>query len=126
MSAALAGKRGNNMIFNKFGIASAMAGLAVAATLAAAPSAVAATTDSTSANVGAPTPANTVTPGDTRAGQKVPGGGGQGAVALPPDGPVAVLPGDSVIGGADPYLPSGTDPLVPFGVWAQGPMVNTG
>jgi hypothetical protein len=101
------------MEINRFGMigkVSALAGLAVAAAIAAAPSAVASTIE--------PTPV-TPDPG-THASQKTAlPGGGPGAVALPPGGPVAVLPGDSPIGGADPYLPAGTDPLVPYGVWSQ-------
>ena len=42
---------------------------------------------------------------------------GQGTVALPPGGPVAVFPQDQIIGGADPYTPFGTNPDVPYGVW---------
>jgi len=38
-------------------------------------------------------------------------------VALP--GPVRVYPQETVNGGANPYLPYGTDPLIPYGVWAQ-------
>lgn len=40
-----------------------------------------------------------------------------GTVALP--GPVAVYPRDSVLGGANPYLPYGTNPSVPYGTWSQ-------
>jgi len=40
-----------------------------------------------------------------------------GPVALP--GPVRVYPQETVNGGANPYLPFGTNPLVPYGVWAQ-------
>lgn len=40
-----------------------------------------------------------------------------GTVALP--GPVPVYPQDSVLGGANPYVPFGTNPSVPFGVWSQ-------
>jgi hypothetical protein len=42
---------------------------------------------------------------------------GQGTVALPPGGPIAVFPQDQIIGGADPYTPFGTNPDVPYGVW---------
>ena len=38
-------------------------------------------------------------------------------MALPPGGPITVLPEAAVGGGANPYVPYGTDPLVPFGVW---------
>jgi len=41
----------------------------------------------------------------------------RGSVALP--GPVPVYPQDTVNGSANPYLPFGTNPLVPYGVWAQ-------
>ncbi|OKH85746.1 hypothetical protein EB75_15755 [Mycobacterium sp. ST-F2] len=34
-------------------------------------------------------------------------------------GPVSVYPQYSVIGGADPYVPFGPDPSVPYGVWVQ-------
>jgi hypothetical protein len=40
-----------------------------------------------------------------------------GAVAMPPGGPLAVYLEDQNVGGADPYTPYGTDPLVPNGVW---------
>ena len=40
-----------------------------------------------------------------------------GTVALP--GPVSVYPQYSVIGGADPYVPFGPNPSVPYGVWVQ-------
>ena len=40
-----------------------------------------------------------------------------GTVALP--GPVPVYPQDSVLGGANPYIPFGTNPSVPYGVWNQ-------
>ncbi|MDH6244318.1 hypothetical protein [Mycobacterium sp. OTB74] len=40
-----------------------------------------------------------------------------GTVALP--GPVPVYPQNSVLGGANPYVPFGTDPSVPYGVWNQ-------
>ena len=45
-------------------------------------------------------------------------GSGQGTVALPPGGPIAVYPQDQAIGGADPLVPFGTDPFVPYGTWA--------
>ena len=45
------------------------------------------------------------------------GDSGQGTVALPPGGPVAIFPGDSIIGGANPYTPFGTSPYVPWGAW---------
>lgn len=32
-------------------------------------------------------------------------------------GPVAIFPWDQLIGGANPDLPDGADPLVPYGVW---------
>jgi hypothetical protein len=41
---------------------------------------------------------------------------GDGAVPLPPGGPVSVYP---QAGGTNPYTPFGVDPYVPFGVWAQ-------
>lgn len=40
-----------------------------------------------------------------------------GTVAMP--GPVPVYPQDSFVGGANPYVPFGSDPMVPYGVWAQ-------
>lgn len=40
-----------------------------------------------------------------------------GTVALP--GPVPVYPQESLLGGANPYVPFGTNPNVPFGVWSQ-------
>ena len=42
---------------------------------------------------------------------------GQGTVALPPGGPVAIYPQDQNIGGANPYTPFGTNPYVPYGAW---------
>jgi hypothetical protein len=41
-----------------------------------------------------------------------------GTVALPPGGPNVVYQKDQSIGGANPYTPFGTDPYVPYGVWA--------
>ena len=43
---------------------------------------------------------------------------GQGTVAVPPGGPVAIYPQDQSTGGANPYTPFGTNPYVPYGVWA--------
>ncbi|MUL47291.1 hypothetical protein FZI85_21640 [Mycobacterium sp. CBMA293] len=40
-----------------------------------------------------------------------------GTVALP--GPVPVYPQNAVLGGANPYVPFGTNPSVPYGVWGQ-------
>jgi len=40
-----------------------------------------------------------------------------GTVALP--GPVPVYPQNTVLGGANPYVPFGTNPSVPYGVWNQ-------
>jgi hypothetical protein len=40
-----------------------------------------------------------------------------GTVALPPGGPSVVYPQQQNTGGANPYLPFGTNPLVPYGVW---------
>jgi len=42
---------------------------------------------------------------------------GEGTVALPPGGPVAIYPQHQSIGGANPYTPYGTNPYVPYGVW---------
>ena len=42
---------------------------------------------------------------------------GEGTVALPPGGPVAIYPQLQSIGGANPYTPFGTNPYVPYGVW---------
>ena len=42
---------------------------------------------------------------------------GEGTVALPPGGPVAIYPQLQSIGGANPYTPFGTNPHVPYGVW---------
>jgi len=44
---------------------------------------------------------------------------GQGTVALPPGGPAVVFPQDQNTGGANPYTPFGTNPDVPYGVWAH-------
>jgi hypothetical protein len=96
------------MAVNRFGFASGLLGVVVGAAIIAAPVAAATTIE----------PAPVMPDTGAHAVQKAPVTGG-GAVALPPGGPVAVLPGDSAIGGADPYLPSGTDPLVPYGVWSQ-------
>jgi hypothetical protein len=79
---------------NRFGIACALAGLAAAVAISAAPSAGAAST----AVQPIPTPS-------------------AGTVALPPGGPVDILPGNQTLGGANPYVPFGTDPFVPYGVW---------
>jgi hypothetical protein len=38
-------------------------------------------------------------------------------VALPSGAPIAVLPQAALGGGANPYVPNGTDPFVPWGVW---------
>ena len=43
---------------------------------------------------------------------------GEGTVALPPGGPVAIYPQLQSIGGANPYTPFGPNPYVPYGVWA--------
>ena len=40
-----------------------------------------------------------------------------GTVALP--GPVPVYAQDTFLGGANPYVPFGTSPMVPYGTWAQ-------
>ena len=40
-----------------------------------------------------------------------------GTIAFPPGGPIQVYPQDQTIGGANPLIPFGTDPLVPYGVW---------
>jgi hypothetical protein len=42
-----------------------------------------------------------------------------GTVALPPGGPNVVYAQDQNVGGANPYTPFGTDPGVPYGVWAH-------
>ncbi|HZQ33194.1 MAG TPA: hypothetical protein VFB19_15835 [Mycobacterium sp.] len=68
-----------------FGVAIAVAGLAAAITVSAAPLATA---------------------------------GSGGTVALPPGGPTTIYPQTQTIGGANPYVPFGTDPSVPYGVWA--------
>lgn len=44
--------------------------------------------------------------------------GNQGTIALPPGGTQVIYPQTQTIGGANPYVPFGTDPLVPYGVWA--------
>ncbi len=41
----------------------------------------------------------------------------QGTVALPPGGPTSIYPQNQTIGGANPFVPFGTDPFVPYGVW---------
>ena len=92
---------------NMLGLASAVVGVAAAVAVAAAPSASAAATDPTPVANGAAQPTQHPA-APSRA---------NGPVALPPGGPVSVLPRDSAIGGADPYLPFGTDPFVPDGVW---------
>lgn len=38
-----------------------------------------------------------------------------GTVAIP--GPMVVYPQDSRIGGANPYLPFGPNPMAPYGTW---------
>lgn len=43
--------------------------------------------------------------------------GGNGSVALPHGGPIAVYPGAQTTGGANPYTPFGPSPYVPDGVW---------
>jgi hypothetical protein len=40
-----------------------------------------------------------------------------GSVALP--GPAPVYAQDTFLGGANPYVPFGTSPMVPYGTWAQ-------
>ncbi|HEY7053760.1 MAG TPA: hypothetical protein VH496_16735 [Mycobacterium sp.] len=45
------------------------------------------------------------------------GAADDGTVALPPGGPVATYPQAQNTGGANPYLPFGTNPYVPQGVW---------
>ena len=42
-----------------------------------------------------------------------------GTVALPPGGPNVIYAQDQNVGGANPYTPFGTDPGVPYGVWAH-------
>jgi len=42
-----------------------------------------------------------------------------GTVALPPGGPDIVYQQNQNIGGANPFTPFGTDPYVPYGVWAH-------
>ena len=42
---------------------------------------------------------------------------GEGTVALPPGGPVAIYPQLQSVGGANPYTPYGTNPYTPYGVW---------
>jgi hypothetical protein len=79
---------------NRFGIASALAGFAAVVAISAAPSAASAST----AVQPIPTP-------------------GAGTVALPPGGPADILPGNQILGGANPYVPFGPDPFVPYGVW---------
>lgn len=93
-----------------FGISSVLAGLALAAAVAAVPSAGA-----VDAN---PTPVSAA--GQTQATQAPAAPSGtptRGTVALPPDGQIEVFPQDQTIGGADPLVPFGTDPFVPTGVW---------
>jgi len=109
------------MTINRFGITSTLAGVAAAVAIAVAPAAAAAKTEPTPVYAGDTTVSTPGGDGGAQAAQRpeVPSGGaGQGAVALPPGGPVAVLPQDQGIGGTDPYVPFGTDPYVPFGVWA--------
>ena len=42
-----------------------------------------------------------------------------GTVALLPGGPDIVYQQNQNIGGANPFTPFGTDPYVPYGVWAH-------
>jgi hypothetical protein len=79
---------------NRLGIGAGLAGLAAVAAISAAPAAIAAST------VVQPIP----TPST-------------GTEALPAGGPVNIIPGNQVIGGANPYVPFGPDPFVPYGVW---------
>jgi len=78
------------MTFAKLALSSALTALAVGA----APVAVAANVDQ----------------GPIVAGPTAPGPATQG-------GPVAIFPRDQTIGGANPDLPDGTDPLSPFSTW---------
>jgi hypothetical protein len=85
---------------NKFRITSAVSGLAAAVAIATAPAAAATGVDQTPVTTAGSPPS------------------GQGTVALPPGGPDTTFPQEQSIGGANPYVPFGTDPFVPYGVWA--------
>jgi hypothetical protein len=95
------------MTNNRFGIAAVLTGLAAAVAIAAVPSAAASAVDPTPVNTGDKTPVSTA--GGTEPTQKAPvasGPSGQGTVALPPGGPVDILPQNQTTGGADPFVPS--------------------
>jgi hypothetical protein len=97
-------RKTTNMTKSTWLIPTALAGLAVAGAVAVAPVAAAAGVNPE------PTP---TTPMPVAIAPAFPGG----AVALPQGGPVAIFPQDQAIGGADPFLPFGTDPSVPYGAW---------
>jgi hypothetical protein len=87
------------MTIAKLALSSALTALAVGAAIAAAPCAVAANVDQGPVVAGPTEPGPAIEP------------------APPQGGPVAIFPWDQLIGGANPDLPDGTDPLVPYGVW---------
>ena len=97
------------MTINKLAFSSALSALAAAGAIAAAPFASATNVDSPPLIAGPTQVATAINP--------APLPGTSGAVALPPGGPIAVLPQEQSVGGANPYTPDGTDPYVPFGVW---------
>ena len=100
------------MTITKLALTSALTALAAGAAIGAAPIGAAANVDAGPIAAGPTAPsAIDAAPG--------PDGAISGPVALPPGGPVAVLPQAALGGGANPYVPIGTDPfvLVPFGVW---------
>ena len=82
------------------GLAALAIGLATAALAADDAASIAVATQSSAATASAPSSQS-----------------GEGTVALPPGGPVAIYPQHQSIGGANPYTPYGTNPYVPYGVW---------
>jgi hypothetical protein len=82
------------------GLAALAIGLAIPALAADDAASIAVTTQSSAATASAPSSHS-----------------GEGTVALPPGGPVAIYPQHQSIGGANPYTPFGPNPYVPYGVW---------
>jgi hypothetical protein len=99
------------MTITKFVLSSALSALAAGGVIAAAPFAAAANVDP-GAVVAGPT-----APVAATSAARSPDAPLSGPVALPPGAPIAVLPQAALGGGANPYVPNGTDPFVPWGVW---------
>jgi hypothetical protein len=97
------------MTINKRAFSSALAALAAAGAIAAAPVASAVSVDP-GPLVAGPTEIDTAV-------NPAPPTVTSGAMALPPDGSVAVFPQEQSIDGTNPEEPLGVDPSVPFGVW---------